>query len=93
MDPPTVSNGGVTLSWALPTETSTGAPLGTLAGFHIHYGKDANVLSETIVVDNPGLLTYVVDNLPAGTYYFAVRAVTTNGDRSALSNVISKVIS
>lgn len=93
IEPPTVSDGGVTLSWSLPTATSTGAPLGTLAGFSIHYGQDANVLSETIVVDNPGLLTYVIDNLPAGTYYFAVRAVTTDGDRSALSNVISKVVS
>ncbi len=90
---PAPSAGGVTLAWELPTETSAGAPLGTLAGFHIHYGTNADVLSETIVVDNPGVLTYVVDTLPAGTYYFAVRAVTTDGDKSSLSNVISKVIS
>jgi hypothetical protein len=90
---PANNRGGVTLAWELPTETSSGAPIGTLSGFLIHYGTDANVLSETIIVDNPGLLTYVVDTLPKGTYYFAVRALTTDGDTSALSNVISKVIS
>jgi hypothetical protein len=79
--------------WEVPTETSTGAPLGTLAGYRIHYGTSANVLSETIEVANPGVLSFVVDTLPAGTYYFAVRAVTTTGDQSSLSNVISKVIS
>lgn len=90
---PSNNEGGVTLAWEVPTQTSEGAPLGTLSGYLIHYGTDANVLSETIVVDNPGVLTYVVDTLPTGTYYFAVRAVTTDGDKSALSNVISKVIS
>lgn len=93
MQAPSSNQGGVTLAWEVPTQTSTGAPLGTLAGFHIHYGTDAKVLSETIVVENPGVLTYVVDTLPAGTYYFAVRAVTTDGDKSALSNVIEKVVS
>lgn len=88
--PPSVGDGGVVLTWEVPAETST---LGTLAGYHIHYGSDANVLTETIVVDNPGVLSYVVDTLPAGKYYFAVRAVMTDGSRSGLSNVIEKVIS
>jgi hypothetical protein len=34
----------------------------------------------------------VVEDLAAGTYYFAVRAYTTGGVESATSNVASKVV-
>ena len=87
---PSAGDGGVTLTWEVPAETNT---QGELAGYRIHYGNDAAVLSETIVVDNPGVLSYVVDTLPAGTYYFAVRAVMADGSQSGLSNVIEKQIS
>lgn len=89
---PGASTGGVMLSWELPTETSIGAPIGTLAGYHINYGRDEKVLSETIIVDNPGVLSYVIDTLPPGRYYFAVRAVSATGDKSSLSNVVSREI-
>lgn len=87
---PSAGDGGVTLTWEVPAETNT---QGELAGYRIHYGNDAAVLTETIVVDNPGVLSYVVDTLPAGTYYFAVRAVMADGSQSGLSNVIEKQIS
>jgi hypothetical protein len=87
------SNGkGVTLHWEVPTQTTDGAALGELAGFRIHYGSSKGVLAQTIEVQSPGLATYVIDSLPPGTYYFAVRAVATTGAQSPLSNVISKVI-
>jgi hypothetical protein len=87
------SNGkGVTLHWEVPTESTDVAALGELAGFRIHYGSSKGVLAHTIEVQSPGLATYVIDNLPPGTYYFAVRAVATTGAESPLSNVISKVI-
>jgi hypothetical protein len=86
------SGKGVTLQWEVPTQTTDGAPLGDLAGFRIHYGSAQGVLAHTIEVQSPGLATYVIDNLPPGTYYFAVRAVGTTGAQSPLSNVISKVI-
>ena len=69
-----------------------GQPIGDLAGFRIHYGKSEQVLAQTIEVQNPGVASYVLDHLPAGTYYFAVRAITTSGTQSPLSNVITKVI-
>jgi len=87
------SEKGVLLTWELPTETIDGEALGSLAGFLIHYGSKSDALTETIMVDNPGVLSYVLDMLPPGKYYFAVRAITVDGDQSALSNVISKVIS
>jgi|ADGO01.1.fsa_nt_gi hypothetical protein len=90
--PQSPSNGPGTavLSWELPSNDSE--TLGLLAGFRIHYGVDQNVLTETIEVRNPGVSTYVVDNLPPGKYFFAVRTVTSTGDQSALSNVIAQVV-
>jgi hypothetical protein len=83
----------VELQWEVPTQTLAGALLGELAGFRIHYGRSADMLSETIELQTPGLASYVIDDLPAGTYYFAVRAVSTSGSQSPLSNVITKVVS
>ncbi len=40
-----------------------------------------------------GLQTYMIENLGQGTWYFAVRAVTSAGVESALSNIVSKTIS
>lgn len=87
-----VADSGAVLNWELPTLTVDGQPIGDLAGFRIHYGKSEQVLAETIEVQNPGVASYVVDHLPAGTYYFAVRAITSSGAQSPLSNVITKVI-
>ena len=42
---------------------------------------------------NPGLATFVVDNLTRGTtYYFAVKALNSNDVESAFSNEASKLI-
>jgi hypothetical protein len=86
------TSSGTVLQWNLPMVTEGGQQLSALAGVRIHYGKTAEALAETIEIRNPGVANYVVENLPAGTYYFAVRAFTEAGEQSALSNVISKVI-
>jgi hypothetical protein len=51
-----------------------------------------NQLNETIEVSNPGVLTYVVEGLPPGTYYFAVTAFNATGE-STRSNAGRKIIS
>jgi hypothetical protein len=85
--------GALTLQWEAPTVTIAGTPLTGLAGFSIHYGSSATMLNNTIVVSNAGTLTYSVANLPAGTYFFAVRAIDDTGSESALSNVSRLVVS
>jgi hypothetical protein len=88
-----VPSSGTVLQWDLPMLSEDGQQqLSSLAGVRIHYGKTADALAETIEIRNPGVASYVVEDLPAGTYYFAVRAFTETGEQSALSNVISKVI-
>ncbi len=91
-NPGVASDKLVTLEWELPALAADGSLLGELAGFRIHYGRKKSALTETIDVKNPGIVTYVIDDLPAGKYYFAVRAVGVQGAQSALSNVIEKKI-
>lgn len=88
------SGPNVALSWNVPTQTTDGQTLQNLSGYRIHYGTNQNAMVNSIEVASAGLNTYTVQNLKSGTtYYFAVRAVTSNGDESEISNVISRVIS
>ena len=89
---PTAQAGSATVSWAAPTQNTDGSALTNLAGFVIAYGTSAGSLSQSITVTNPSVSTFVIDSLPAGTYYFAVKAYTANGAESGLSAVASKVI-
>jgi hypothetical protein len=88
-----VGNGVATLSWEAPTLTTTGAALTDLSGYHIYYGIDQNNLSESVSLNSVGIETYVIDNLGGGTWYFAIKAVTSAGVESPLSDVVSKTIS
>lgn len=93
-DPPSDSPGvGAELSWQIPTQTVDGQPLSDLAGYRIHYGTKQDAMVRSVEVPSAGLNKFKVENLAPGTYYFAVRAVTSDGTESDLSNVISRVIS
>jgi hypothetical protein len=87
-----VGDGTATVSWEAPTTTTTGAALTDLGGYRIYYGISETELSQSVKVAGVGLQTYVIDNLGAGTWYFAVRAVTTLGVESPLSQIVSKTI-
>ncbi len=84
--------GSATLSWTAPTENEDDSPLTSLAGYNIHYGTHAGRYSNTIYVDNPDITSYTVENLPPGTYYFVVTASNNDGNKSILSNEVSKQI-
>jgi hypothetical protein len=86
------ANGSVTLNWVAPTQNTDGSPLTNLAGYHILYGASAGNLNQSVQLANPGLTTYVLDDLPAGTWYFSVNDYTTAGAVSTISNVVSKTL-
>lgn len=86
------SNGSATLSWTPPTSNTNGSTLSNLAGYRISYGTSASNLSRTVQVANAGVTSYVVPDLSAGTWYFAVRAYSSNGSESASSNTATKAV-
>ena len=90
--PPTSSTDAATLDWLPPLTTTDGATLTNLAGYRIYYGTDVTQLSRRIEVQNPGVVTYVIEGLAPATYYFAVTAVDANGAESARSNAGRKDI-
>jgi hypothetical protein len=87
------TSGSATLSWQAPTTDTNGSVLTNLAGYHIYYGENASQLDQTVQLNGVGTQTYVIENLSKGTWYFAIRAVTSTGTESALSDVVSLTIS
>jgi len=82
----------VTVNWIIPTQNTNGTPLVNLAGFRIYYGTSVNNLSQSDQIANPGVTSYVLSNLSAGTWYFALAAYTTTGAESSFSNVASTTL-
>jgi len=87
-----VSSGSATLSWQPPTQRTDGTPLTNLAGYRIVYGTSPTSFTTKVTVSNPGLTSYVVNNLSQGTWYFAMTAYDTTGAESDYSGVGSKTI-
>jgi hypothetical protein len=85
-------SGQVTLNWEAPTTNTDGSPISDLAGYTISYGTDASALDQTVTVDNPTTTVYTMQNLASGTWYFAVGAYTSTGERSALTSVLSTTV-
>jgi len=88
-----VAIGNAMLSWMPPTQRADGSPLGNLAGFRIYYGDAPFTYTEMVSLSNAGLTSFLVENLPAGTWYFSVTAVDAAGVESLLSDSASKTIS
>ncbi|MBT8441221.1 MAG: putative Ig domain-containing protein, partial [Gammaproteobacteria bacterium] len=86
------TTGSATLSWAAPTENADGTPLTDLAGYRVYYGKTYGNYSSSKAINNPGVVTTVIDNLSEGTWFFVVTARDLNGNESEESNVASKTI-
>lgn len=84
--------GSASLSWTPPTTTTSGSTLTNLAGYRIYYGTSPSNLSRTVQVSNAGLTRYVLSDLSPATYYFSIRAYTSNGNESSNSNVVSKIV-
>ncbi len=84
-----VANGSATLTWTAPMLNSDGTALTDLASYRIYYGFSAGSYPNAINIDNPGVTSYVVENLPPATYYFVTTSVNSSGIESAFSNVAS----
>jgi putative Ig domain-containing protein len=82
----------VKLSWAAPTENTDGTPVTDLAGYHIYYGMNPAELTLWASVAGAGSTTYVVGDLPTGTYYFSVVAYNSAGVDSGQSNLANETI-
>jgi len=69
-----------------------GTPLTNLAGYRVVYGQSSSDLSNSLEIPGPRITSAVIEALTPGTWYFAVKAYTTAGIESDLSNVVFKII-
>jgi Fibronectin type III domain len=89
---PSNATGSATVTWLPPQQNADGSALTDMAGFRIYYGNSADELSKVVNISTVGISRYVIDNLAAGTWYFAVAAFNTAGIEGPLSNVAGKTI-
>jgi hypothetical protein len=84
--------GSATLSWAAPTHNTDGTRLSNLGGFVIEYGTRSDHLNVRLDIPDADLTSAVIEDLSPATWYFGVRAVSTAGVESELSDVVSTTI-
>jgi Putative Ig domain len=88
----TTTTGAATVNWHPPTQNTNGSTITNLAGYTIEYGTNKSNLTSSVKLANPGLTSYVIENLAAGTYYFGVTAYNSAGGTSTVSSIVSKTI-
>lgn len=91
-------DGSATLSWLAPDARVDGDQISPtdLVSYTIRYGKDSNNLDQSVVVDDISgqtTISFTIENLEAGTWYFSVQAQDRVGLVSEPSDVVSKTIS
>lgn len=91
-DPPPDTGTGTARvhSWNSPT-TNTDGTAAQVTGFRIVYGRAPAELVSSVEVLDPASRSYIVTQLGAGTWYFAIMAVAS-GNASGISNVVQKTV-
>ena len=87
-----VALGSATLIWVAPTENEDGTALTDLAGYRVLWGTTPGTYPNSVTIDNPGVSSYVVENLPPGSYEFVVTSFNAAGVESRRSEPATKVI-
>ncbi len=63
-----------------------------LDGYRLYWGKTPGIYTDSVTIDNESITTYVVENIPVGTYEFVGTAFNTAGIESRYSNPTTKVV-
>jgi hypothetical protein len=82
----------VQVSWIPPTHSVDGQTLSNLAGYRVLYGTSPDQLTQKLELPGAKTTTVSIEELTSGTYYFAVKAYTSSGAESTLSEVVYKQI-
>jgi hypothetical protein len=86
------NNGTALLSWVPPTENTDGSTLTDLAGYKVYYGTSSGSYGAPITINDPGLSSYMVENLGISDWFFVMTAFKSSGIESSYSNEVSKTI-
>jgi len=87
-----VGLGSITLSWSPPTTDADGTAITGLAGYRIYYGQTPDSLDEIVVINNPGTIRYVIENLSPATWFFCMTSFNDSGLESVRTAIGSKSV-
>lgn len=87
---PVNAKDSINLSWIAPSTRADGSYLSPneLAGYKVYMGSSENDLAPLVDLNDDTVTQYTVNDLPAGSYYFAVSAYDGDGMESGYSQVI-----
>jgi hypothetical protein len=84
------TNGTASLSWLSPAANPNG--LLEVEGYHIYFGSSATNLTRVISVESPSSTSFVINNLPAGNWYFGIASYSAQKIESSLSGIVNVTI-
>ncbi len=79
------------LRWQAPTHNVDGSPLVDLAGYRIYWGQGSRTYTGSHTINDAAVTEWEV-TAPPNTYYFALTAFDGDGNESAYSNEVQKII-
>ena len=86
------NNGTALLSWTPPIENADGSTLTDLAGYKIRYGTSPGTYSDTEIINDPGLTSFMIEDLASADWYFVMTSFNSSGIESGYSTEVSKTI-
>lgn len=86
--------GTATVTWTNPTTRTDGTTFAStiIARTDVEYDDNAGFTSPTTAAATGAATSLVINNIPAGTWYFRASTVLTDGSKSLPSLVVSKVV-
>jgi len=81
----------ITLSWLAPAERedNSALSLSAIAGYKVYYGTTQDQYSDSVAINDGTAVAYTLTGVPAGTYYFVVTTIDTEGRESQHSSVVT----
>ena len=81
----------ITLSWVAPAkrEDNSALSLSAIAGYKVYYGTTQGQYTDSTTINDGTAADYTFTGLPAGTYYFVVTTIDTEGRESQYSSVVT----
>jgi len=87
------ADGTAHFSWTAPTQNTDDSDLTDLDGFIVYYGRSANQLTNSIIINSSTTESITIENLrKEETYYFSVSAFNALNIESERTVNVSKII-
>jgi VCBS repeat-containing protein len=87
------SSSSIRLSWTAPSERedNSSISLSEIAGYTIRYGTTLGQYPNRVMINDGSATSYTFPGFPAGTYYFVLTTIDTEGLESQNSSVATVV--